>query len=133
MIKYIKEQISIQLKERLSDNDAVETYINKLYKYFNDIIGDCVEISFIKDETAIDIQIDGTVRNFYSTKKVMDELHVLDSNIKAILIIDADCHFGSYSYMKTEKTTVDDAVYLMAEFIKGIKENIDESTANVNW
>lgn len=133
MSKYIKEQVTIELKDRIKDIDDENTFIDKLYELFLDVEENCIEIAVIKDGTTVDIQIDANVHFGYHTKEVMDELHVLDSNIKAILIIDADCHFGGYSYMKTEKTTVDDAVYLMTEFIKGIKENIDESTANVNW
>lgn len=133
MAKYIKEQISIQLKDRINDPDTENAFIEKLYELFTDIEESFIEIAIIKDGSIVDIQIDADVHSFYCTKELMDKLHDSVSDIKAILIIDADCHFGGYSYLKTEKTSAEDATYLMQDFIEGIKDNINESTNNVNW
>lgn len=133
MSKYIKEQVTIELKDRIKDVDAENTFIDKLYELFFDVEENCIEIAVIKDGTAVDIQIDANVHFGYHTKEVMDEFHNSATNIKAILIIDADCHFGGYSYLKTDKTSVDDAECLLRNFIDGIKDNIEESTNNINW
>lgn len=128
MSQYIKEQINIVF------NKPVETTtLEMLNELFIDIDPGQLEAVILSDERTVDIQIDADTNVSYSSLDLMNRLHNGNPDVKSILIIDTDTNFGSYSYLKTDKTSAEDAGDLVRWFIDGIKDNVGESAVNVNW